>query len=203
MTPPARGRDPASPSWLPYLVAGALWLALALAAGASGLVRALRPPAPQALLVLLTLVLIAAGALLPGLRALVLDVDVRVPVALHVTRVVGAYFLLLFQRAELPFAFAVPGGWGDVLVAGLALALVLAGPPTTTSRWRAYLLWNVLALLDLLYVVVTAARLALAEPASMAPLQRLPLSLLPTFLVPLLLATHVLVFVRLFRRRPR
>ena len=55
-------------------------------------------------------------------------------------------------------------------------------------------------LLDLLFVVVTAARLGMADPASMAALLRLPLSLLPTFLVPLLLASHVLLFAILGRR---
>jgi hypothetical protein len=49
-------------------------------------------------------------------------------------------------------------------------------------------------------VVVTAARLGLADPASMAALLRLPLSLLPTFLVPLIIASHVILGLRLWRR---
>jgi hypothetical protein len=55
----------------------------------------------------------------------------------------------------------------------------------------------VLGLADILFVVATAARLALADPASMAALLRLPLSLLPTFLVPLIIASHVVLGVRL------
>jgi hypothetical protein len=62
------------------------------------------------------------------------------------------------------------------------------------------LLWNAAGLLDILFVVATASRLALAEPASMSALLRLPLSLLPTFLVPIIIATHVMIFAWL--RRP-
>jgi hypothetical protein len=52
---------------------------------------------------------------------------------------------------------------------------------------------------DILFVVLTAARLALAEPQSMAALLRFPLSLVPTFQVPLIIASHILLFARLRR----
>ena len=55
-------------------------------------------------------------------------------------------------------------------------------------------------LADILFVVVTAARLGVADPESMAALLRLPLSLLPTFLVPLIIASHVVLGVRLAHR---
>jgi hypothetical protein len=53
--------------------------------------------------------------------------------------------------------------------------------------------------LDILFVVATAARLALADPDSMQGLLHLPLSLLPTFLVPLIIASHVVLAIRLAR----
>lgn len=58
-------------------------------------------------------------------------------------------------------------------------------------------LWG---LIDILFVVATATRLALADPDSLRPLLHLPLSLLVTFLVPLIIASHVVVFWRLGRR---
>jgi hypothetical protein len=184
------------------LIGLGLWLVVAVLLGASGRLQALQPPLPQ-----LTLLALTAGALwttarVPAVRAWALSVDVRTLVAFHLTRFVGSYFLVLYGRGELPYAFAVPGGWGDILVASLALLLLLSGPPETARRLRAYVIWNVLGLLDILFVVATAARLAFAAPASMEALLRLPLSLLPTFLVPLIITSHVLLAIRLARAGP-
>jgi hypothetical protein len=180
----------------PYLLIGLVWFLAALGLGASGRLSALRPPAPQLVLLGLTLGLIAAGALAPGFRHWLAGLNLRQLVALHLTRFVGIYFLVLHRRGELPSAFAVPGGWGDIAIALAALVLVLFVPDLAARRlWL--LAWNGLGLADLIFVVATATRLALADPASMAALLRLPLSLLPTFLVPLLLASHVFLFARL------
>ncbi len=180
------------------LLAALLWLAIALGIGAAGLLQRLAP-LPQLILVALTAGLVYAGAALPAFRWWALQLDLRALVALHLTRFVGIYFLALFRRGELPFAFAVPGGWGDILVAALALLLLLIGPPRGRGRRLIYTTWNVIGLAELLFVVVTAARLGLADPDSMRALTRLPLSLLPTFLVPLLIASHLLIGVRLAR----
>lgn len=126
-------------------------------------------------------------------------VDPRVFVAFHLTRFVGVYFLVLYRQGELPFAFAVPGVWGDIVVAVLALGLLAAGPPTGMRR-RAYLVWNIFGLVDILLVVATAARLAIADPPSMAPLLQWPLSLLITFVVPIIIASHCWLFRRLGAR---
>ena len=126
-----------------------------------------------------------------------MHVDLRWLVLLHVSRFVGFYFFLLYRRDELPFAFAVPAGWGDNLVAALALAL-LALPHM--RNWKMLLLcWNTIGLIDIVVVVVLALRIGLADWQSMHALRELPLSLLPTFLVPLIFTSHVLIFVRAAR----
>lgn len=194
--PPAAARPTA------VLIGLGLWLVVAVMLGASGRLQALQPPLPQLTLLALTAGALWATARVPAVRAWALSVDVRILVAFHLTRFVGSYFLVLHGRGELPYAFAVPGGWGDILVASLALLLLLSGPPETVQRLRAYVFWNVLGLLDILFVVATAARLAFAAPASMEALLRLPLSLLPTFLVPLIITSHVLLAIRLARAGP-
>jgi len=181
------------PRWI--TVAAGVWLAGAIALSATGRVAALPFPGPQMVLAGLTLLLVILGLSVPSFRAWLREVDPKVGIALHVTRFVGIAFLILYDRGELPYAFAVPYGIGDIAVAAVALVLVLAprGPwwrPTAVG-------WNFLGLIDILLVVATAARLGMADQASLAPLLRLPLSLLPTFLVPIIIATHLWLFWRL------
>lgn len=176
------------------------WLLLAIALGAAGGLRLLRPPAVPLVLLGLTVAVLAAGWFVAPLRAWLMQVDERWLVALHLTRFVGIYFLYLYGHGRLPYAFAVPGGWGDIAVASLAAALLWWGSPRDPRRRPAYVAWNLLGLADILFVVLTAARLVSANPGSMAELLRWPLSLLPTFLVPLIIASHVGLGVRLARR---
>jgi len=182
-----------------YVVIGAVWFLIALTLGAAGYVERWRPPTPQAVLVGLTVLLLVAFAAISHFRRWLLALDLRWLVGLHVTRFVGFYFLLVYYRdGALPRAFAVPGGWGDIVVATLALILVATGK--LEPRRRLVAAWNTLGLLDILFVVATATRLTLADPDSMNALLRLPLSLLPTFLVPLIIVGHVVVYWRLARR---
>ena len=181
--------------WVVPGVLGA-WLLLALGIGGSGLLATLLPPWPQVMLVSLTAVTLLALYRVPPVRVWADRADVRWFVAFHLTRFVGFYFLVLYGRGELPYDFAVPGGWGDIIVAAAAIPLLLLGPLTPRRR-PLYAVWNVVGLLDILFVVATATRLGLADPASLAPLLRLPLSLLITFIVPVVIATHLWLFRRI------
>jgi hypothetical protein len=177
---------------------GFVWFLVALGVGASGCLLGLAPPRPQILLIGLTVALLVAGAVVPSFRAWLAGVDLRSVIAMHLTRFIGIYFLVLYARGLLPFDFAVLGGWGDIVIAATALLwLVLTREPA--AHRGLLLVWNLCGLLDILFVVATAARMAVADPASMGPLRTLPLSLLPTFLVPLIIASHVLIFWRLSR----
>ncbi|MGZ5564373.1 MAG: hypothetical protein ACXWFY_04195 [Chthoniobacterales bacterium] len=178
------------------LILLALWLGLALAAGACGLLRNARAPLIPAIVATLTaLVLLACGYAVP-LREWVTQVDLRALIALHVTRFVGFYFMLSASRGKIPVEWAVPAGMGDNLVAAGALALLAMN---ASPRWLV-LVWNTFALLDILFVVLSAMQLGLHDWRSMAFLRQLPLSLLPTFLVPLIIATHLIIFVRIAKQ---
>lgn len=171
----------------------ALWFSIFLVIGASGAVAKLQPPLPQVILATLVLLLLAAYAKSKGLRDWLKSIPIESLVALHLVRFVGAYFLWLHVRGDLPHDFAVPAGWGDIAVACFAGILLVTKPNGRSP----YLIWNALGLADILFVVITAARLAMADPPSMGPLLRLPLSLLPTFIVPLVIFTHIVIFHRL------
>ena len=176
----------------------ALWLLLALAAGQMRLLAAVPAPMIQATLLGLTALLLTLYWRSAAILDAVVGLDLRYLVLFHVTRFIGFYFLYLHAQGRLPYAFAVPGGWGDIAVAAMAIGVAAYPAP------RIVYLWNLFGFVDILLVVVTAARLGFHDPASMSALTELPLSLLPTFLVPLIIFTHVVIFgrIRATRRAP-
>jgi hypothetical protein len=186
----------------PFLVAMLVWFALACAAGATGRVASLTPPQPQLMIAALSILLLVSGWVLPGLRAWLRDVNLRGFVAFHVTRFVGIAFLAMSARGELSPEWALPAGWGDIAVAtgALLIAVFLRQPESRPDLVR---LWNLIGLIDIVAVVVTAARIGMREPEAIAPLLRFPMSLVPTFVVPIVFATHCWMALRLQpRARP-
>lgn len=175
-----------------------LWLGTAFFVGQQLLLQRLPPFGLPAVVLGLSALLLLAYFRLATVRAWVDALDLRTLILLHVTRFVGLYFIVLSRRGLLPYDFAVPGGIGDIIVATLALIVVFA-PLADASRARAIRIWNVIGLIDIALVVLTAARLNLADPLQMSAMTSLPLSLLPTFLVPLLIATHIIIYTRLTR----
>jgi hypothetical protein len=173
-----------------------LWLVLAVGVGASGLLTQLPMPAPQLILALLTAAVLIAIRAVARVRNRIEKLPLQTLVLFHATRFIGFYFLYLYSHGRLPYAFAVLGGRADIVVALSAIILVCVAP-TTPVRRGFYLIWNAFGSLDILFVVFTAARIGLTEPAAMHELTVLPLSLLPTFLVPLIIVSHVLIFARL------
>src|SRR6266480_1001106 len=150
---------------------------------------------------LTALVLFACWKITP-IRVWALSIDLRWLVLFHVTRLfAGMYFLVLCQCGQLPCAFARSAGWGDIVVAVLALAVVSA--MRTQFAKTLLLIWNTLGLVDIVLVVFSAFRFGLDDWQSMQALRDLPLSLLPTFLVPLIIASHILIFVRLAKAGAR
>ncbi|MDB6114399.1 MAG: hypothetical protein JWQ62_1344 [Lacunisphaera sp.] len=175
-----------------------LWLIAALLVGRFALLQRVPLPAVQIMIVALTAALLAAYGRKGAFRAWLDRLDLRALLAFHLTRYVGIYFLLLYHRGELPYDFAVRGGWGDIIAASLALLICLL-PLRPAARNRSIMVWNVIGLIDILLVVFSAARHALAGNPQMQLLTVLPLSLLPTFLVPIIIASHLIIFARLRR----
>ena len=172
------------------------WLCLAV--GLSGWFYNASALAVAATVWTLTALALFACWKISPIRKWALSVDVRWLVLLHVTRLfAGAYFLVLCQRGQLPCGFARPAGWGDIVVAVLAVAVL--GATRTQFAKLLLLTWNTLGLIDIIFVVLNALQFGLNDWQSMHALRGLPLSLLPTFLVPLIIASHVLIFVRLAR----
>jgi hypothetical protein len=173
----------------------AVWLAAAINVGRSGLLARLPVP-PPAIAIGLTILLLLLVRVSRVARAAAWTLGPGWLVGFHAIRIAaGAYFLTLYNRGELPAAFAVPAGWGDITVGVTALIVVALCIPVRTRTQRvALLVWNAAGLVDILAVLANGARMFLGDPAIAAPFTSLPLALLPTFVVPLVIVSHVLLF---------
>jgi hypothetical protein len=125
-------------------------------------------------------------------------------VAVHIGRVVGAAFLMLYAAGRLPSTFAHSAGWGDIATGVLAIPVVWA-IQRRAAGWRWITgAWNVLGMADLLIAVTLAVgstpgslvRFIFEAPGSGAVVT-FPWGLIPAFFVPLFLLTHVAIFADL------
>jgi hypothetical protein len=181
----------------PVLLVLAAWFCVALAGGIGGWFQNFGAAGVAIMVWLLTALALLLAWRVWVVHTWALTVDMKWLIALHLTRFVGIYFLLLASRGELSSAFARPAGWSDIAVASLALLLTVI--PLLRNSRELLLVWNVFGLIDILFVVSSALHFGRIDLDSMLPLRVLPLSLLPTFFVPLIIASHVLIFVRLRR----
>jgi hypothetical protein len=138
--------------WLCFAVGLSGWFHNASAQGVAVTVWALT-----------ALALLACWKITP-IRVWALNVDLRWLVLFHLTRLfAGVCFLVLCQRDQLPCGFARPAGWGDILVA--VLALVVVGAMRTEFAKKLLLIWNTLGLIDIIFCCLERAALWLERLA--------------------------------------
>jgi hypothetical protein len=130
-------------------------------------------------------------------------------IAVQLYRILGATFLILFAQGSIPGAFALPAGWGDVLV-GVTAPVVARLYQSDAGRWRWLALsWNVFGAADLVVAVtmgVLTAPGALQRFAFDAPntlITTFPLVLIPTVLVPASILLHLFSLRALRGEAPR
>ena len=185
------------------------WFAGMGVLGASGVFAATTLGTPAlglAIVAPIGLVLFTA-ARSPAVRTLSLSMPLTVLVGIHAGRVLGVFFLRLFDAGRLPPTFALTAGWGDIAVAAVALPLAWA-IHRQISGWRALtLVWNVVGLADLVTAVTlgvgsapnSPVRFIFENPSSGA-VATLPWVLIPAALVPLYLLSHLAIFAQFASR---
>jgi hypothetical protein len=125
-------------------------------------------------------------------RRFALSLNPRILTLAQSWRIVGFTFVLLQAQSLLPAIFALPAGYGDMLIG--ATATLVAWQLSTPGHRNSFIVWQALGITDLIVAVSlgTTARLIAPHGPSMLPMTVLPLSLVPTFLVPLFLIFHVI-----------
>ena len=133
----------------------------------------------------------------------------RVPiwllVGVHVVRLLGISFIILYATDRLPAPFAPVAGWGDIFIGATALPVAWLAYRRPANVRPILWIWNLIGMADLIAAVGLGVisspgpqRLIFAEPSS-AIMTTLPWLLIPGFLVPLLFAVHIAIFIRLVK----
>jgi hypothetical protein len=151
------------------------------------------PPLPLGLAagipILLFLAWFAASA---GFRQFTLFLDPRILTWVQSWRIAGFVFLVLASFGILPELFAMSAGWGDVFIGATALlvGVKLASP----DHRRAFIVWQVLGITDLVAAVALGTLARAINPHGIATdaMTVLPMSVIPTFAVPLFLILHII-----------
>ena len=183
--------------------AGALlgtWLVLAFWLAASGASRGSNTEAlPIAALAMALTISVGLGIVATSetARGILAATPPHLLIGVQVYRIIGAIFLVLFALGRAPGVFALPAGWGDVLV-GVSAPIVAWLYRSDAARWRGLaILWNIIGITDLVVAVTMGV---LTSPG---PLQRLafdppnvlitsfPLVLIPAVLVPASILLHL------------
>jgi hypothetical protein len=145
-----------------------------------------------------TLVALLLATRIPLVSRILADPGTAARLALpHTLRVVGVLFLIVMAQGDLPAAFALPAGLGDIAI-GVAAPFVARRLARGTGRAGA-VRFNVLGIFDLIVAgIIGFLLLGLVEVTpSTAPLTVLPLALVPTTAVPLAVALHIVSLHRL------
>jgi hypothetical protein len=182
-----------------------VWAVTALTVGFSAILPQYSVRVAQAIGTALTFTLILLYFLSKGFRGQALGWNLRTLTFFQAWRVIPGSLFLYYAYAlgKLPFAFAVIGGWGDILV---GLTAILISPLGTADRKhlvKTMLGWQFFGLLDLLFVIRSGFVASLSDPNIMRPLTEMPLVLLPLLLVPITLFVHFVSIAQLIKKLPQ
>ena len=191
---------------LRILAAFAIWFVLVVLLAAFGVfdpVRGFGVPA-LGIAVAGSMAVIAVLALSSPERASRVAVLPMAPlIAVHVLRILGLMFLLLWSSGRLTAPFAPSAGWGDIITGAAAIPLAWM-VWRDIGAWRSLAIaWNLFGAADLIFAIGFGMTSAPGSPLqvftgqSEPVMTTLPWILIPAYLVPIWLMTHVLMLVRL------
>lgn len=143
----------------------------------------------------------------PALRRVLAAVSVPAVIGVQLYRVIGVVFVILLAQGQLPAHFALPAGWGDIVV-GLTAPLVALALARGVRGGRTLAVgWNVFGLVDLALAVGMGTGFLvpflvpeLGPRVAPAPAMGVfPMILVPTFAVPVSVLLHLIAAGRLGR----
>ncbi len=179
-----------------------IWVVAAVAIGISGILAGYPVRVAQAIGATLTLTMILLFSFWKSFQNEVMGWSLRTLTLFQSWRILpGAMFLYYYYSlGQLPFSFAVIGGYGDILVGLTAIPICPLGTADRPRLLKILLAWQFVALFDLVFVIRAAFMANLVDPEIMRPLTQLPLVFLPLILVPMTLFAHFVAITQLIKK---
>jgi hypothetical protein len=130
-------------------------------------------------------------------REILRAVSQRSIVGVQGYRGLGAIFLVLYGQRLLPEVFALPAGFGDVMVGFAALLVAAIYASGWSNRGWLVAAWNVFGIVDFVIAIATGfltspgpwQRFSFAQPNTLVGAY--PLVMIPVFAVPLSVFLHI------------
>ena len=122
-------------------------------------------------------------------------------ITIHLFRVLGIFFIVLYFYHLLPAEFAFSAGIGDIITAVLAIPVAIIA--TKRKPWSIPVVhaWNLLGVFDIVNLLIIATIIGKNSIATGAPgireMTLFPFSWFPAFAPPTILFLHVAVFRKL------
>lgn len=125
-------------------------------------------------------------------------------VKLHIFRLIGSFFLILYCLDQLPKNFALIAGFGDIISALSALIVARVIEQHKPYAKKLTLVWNTFGLLDILTTSALAVILTKQniETGSMGVdiLTQFPFCFIPAFAPATILFLHITIYRKIFNK---
>jgi hypothetical protein len=128
-------------------------------------------------------------------KTLLRSITLESLIAVHIFRVVGVFFIILYCYHLLPAKFAFSAGLGDIITA--ILALPVAKMVSRGNPWRitAVYAWNIFGILDVIDLLVIAV--IIGANGNLREMTVFPFVWFPAFAPATILFLHTAVFRKL------
>jgi hypothetical protein len=127
-------------------------------------------------------------------------------IRIHIFRFVGVFFIINYGYGALPKTFALVGGIGDIFAAITAIFVANAVKNRKSYSHKLAFVWNVIGILDIVNVLVSAvltARASIADGTEgIIQFANFPFSWIPAFAPATIIFLHITIFKKLKVTRP-
>lgn len=133
------------------------------------------------------------------------EIDLSKLVSVHIFRLIGSFFIILYFLDQLPKTFACIAGFGDIITAISSIFVAKAIKQNKPYVKKLILFWNTFGLLDIFATSAMAVFLTKQniETGSMGVdvLTQFPFCFIPAFAPATIIFLHITIYRKVFNRK--